>query len=150
MWTPKVERSMDPPPYEERTTMENAFRVDLFEKLSPARLLVLLAGAAAVVLGLLTFILQFTMGPRIGPLGLFGTAPLILMLLIDLAFGAFLLYAYGGMSASTREADWAIVVLALAIVLVVLGGIAGAVAGILAGVGAVSVMARAWRRPVGA
>ena len=139
---------MDPQPFESNdNSFDNAFRRDILEKVSPVRLLVILAGAAAVVLGLLTFILQLTMGPRIGPLGLYGTAPLVLMLVIDLAFGAFLLYAYTGMS--TRESDWATSVLALAIVLVVLGGIGGAVAGILAGVGALSVMIREWRRPVG-
>ena len=129
------------------TSFENAFRVDILEKVPPARLLVLLAGSSAVVLGLVTFFMQWFMGPRVGPLELYGTAPLILMLLIDLAFGAFLLYAYMGMQA--READWAIVVLGLALVLLVLGGIAGAVAGILAGVAALFVLIRTWRRPVG-
>lgn len=135
---------MEDSPFSEKSSYERAFRVDLLEKVPPARLLVLLAGSCAVVLGLLTFVMQFTMGPRIGPLGLFGTAPLMLMLLIDLAFGAFLLYGYVGMS--SRESEWAVLVLAFALVLLVLGGIAGAVAGILAGVGAVSVMARAWRK----
>lgn len=132
----------------EETTLENAFRMrtDLLEKVPPARLLVLLAGASAVVLGLVTFFMQWSLGPRMGPLGLYGTGPLILMLIIDLAFGAFLLYAYMGMQA--READWAIVVLGLALVLLVLGGVAGAVAGILAGVAALFVLVRTWRQPV--
>ena len=132
----------------EETTIDNAFgmRTDLLEKVPPARLLVLLAGASAVVLGLVTFFMQWSLGPRMGPLGLYGTGPLILMLIIDLAFGAFLLYAYMGMQA--READWAIVVLGLALVLLVLGGVAGAVAGILAGVAALFVLVRSWRQPV--
>ena len=132
-------------PHSTPTQFDNAFRVDLLEKVPPARLLVLLAGASAVVLGLVTFFMQWSMGPRIGPLGLYGTAPLILMLLIDLAFGAFLLYAYMGMQ--LREVDWSPVVLGVALVLLVLGGIAGAVAGILAGVAAVFVLVRSWRTP---
>lgn len=137
-----------------------AMRVDILEKISAARLLVLLAGSCALVLGVIMFLLQYNMGPRIGPLGLYGTAPLVMMLLIDLAFGAFLLYAYMGMPSSsdspassltlrmtTRDVEWSTMVLAFALVLVVLGGIAGAVAGILAGVGALSVMVRHWRRP---
>lgn len=139
---------MENSPFSEKSSFESTLRSDLFEKVPPARLLVLLAGSCAVVLGLLTFVMQFTMGPRIGPLGLFGTGPLMLMLLIDLAFGAFLLYGYVGMA--TREAEWAVLVLAFALVLLVLGGIAGAVAGILAGVSAIFVLARSWRRPSGA
>lgn len=132
----------------EETTLDNAFRMrtDLLEKVPPARLLVLLAGASAVVLGLVTFFMQWSLGPRMGPLGLYGTGPLILMLIIDVAFGGFLLYAYMGMQA--READWAIVVLGLALVLLVLGGVAGAVAGILAGVAAVFVLVRSWKTGV--
>ena len=147
----------------QETTLENAFsmRTDLLEKVPPARLLVLLACASAVVLGLVTFFMQWSLGPRMGPLGLYGTGPLILMLIIDLAFGAFLLYAYMGMATvigpspsspelrmQTREADWAPVVLGLALVLLVLGGVAGAVAGILAGVAAAFVLVRSWRQPV--
>lgn len=129
----------------QETSFEDAFKVDLLEKVPPARLLVLLAGASALVLGLVAFFMQWSMGPLRGPLNMYGTAPLILMLLIDVAFGAFLLYAYMGMA--TRELDWAPVVLGLALVLLVLGGIAGAVAGILAGVGAVFVLVRSWRPP---
>lgn len=122
-----------------------ALKVDILEKVPPARLLVLLAGSAALVLGFVTFLLQWSLGPRVGPLGLYGGGPLVLMLLIDLAFGAFLLYAYTAMS--VREREWAVVVLAFALVLLVLGGVAGAVAGILAGVGAVSVIVHEWRAP---
>lgn len=131
----------DPQP----TFYDTVRRVDILEKISAARLLVLLAGASALVLGLIMFLLQLNMGPLIGPLGLYGTGPLVMMLLINAAFGAFLLYAYVGMT--SRDVEWSTMVLAFALVLLVLGGIAGAVAGILAGVGALSVMVRHWRAP---
>ena len=137
---------MEESSYPKESAYPNAFSVDLLGKVPPARLLVLLAGSAAVVLGFITFLLQWNLGPRVGPLGLYGTAPLILMLLIDLAFGAFLLYAYVGMQ--IREREWAVLVLAFALVLLVLGGVAGAIAGILAGVASLFVLVSAWRRPV--
>lgn len=120
-------------------------RLQLLENVPAARLLALLAGAASVVLGVLMFIFQMASGPLEGPLGLYGRTPVIMMLIINALFGAFLLVAYMGWR--EREKEWAVLVLAFSLVLLVLGGIAGAVAGILGLVAAVSVVARAWREP---
>lgn len=122
-----------------------AFRVDLLDRVPPARLLLLLAGASALVLGVLMFVLQLVSGPRIGPLGTFGTSAVWMMLIINLVFGALLLYGYLGME--HRESDWALLALAFSLVLLILGGIAGAVAGILGLVASGSVFVRAWRAP---
>ncbi|HUR69074.1 MAG TPA: hypothetical protein VM370_07490 [Candidatus Thermoplasmatota archaeon] len=117
------------------------FRTDLLEKLPPARLLVLLAGASALVLGALVFVLQLAMGPLEGPLGFYGRTAVIVTLVVNLAFGALLLYSYLGMHA--RPIDWAILVLAFSLVLLVMGGLAGAIAGILGLVAGISVFVRA-------
>jgi hypothetical protein len=128
---------------ESSTTFAQPFRTDLLEKVPPARLLVLLAGASALVLGIVVFILQLAKGPLEGPLGLYGFTPVLVMLLVNLVFGGLLLYSYLGMHAKTI--DWAVLVLAFSLVLLVMGGLAGAIAGILGLVAGVSVFVRAAR-----
>lgn len=128
---------------DDSVSTQRTFRTDLLEKVPPARLLVLLAGSCGVALGLIVFLLQLANGPLQGPLGLYGTTPVFVMLLVNLLFGGLLLYSYLGMQA--RPIDWAILVLAFSLVLLVLGGLGGAVAGILGLVAGVSVFARAAR-----
>lgn len=115
-------------------------RVDILEKVPPARLLALLGGSCAVVLGVLMFAFQMASGPLDGPLGLYGKTPVVMMLLVNLLFGAMLLVAYTQMA--SRERDWAVLVIAFSLVLIVLGGIAGAAGGILGLVSGVFVFAQ--------
>ena len=127
----------------EETSYANPLKMDLLEKVPPARLLALLGGSCAVVLGLLMFAFQMASGPLDGPLGLYGKTPVVMMLLVNLIFGALLLLAYAGMAA--RERDWAVLVIAFSLVLIVLGGIAGAAGGILGLVAGIFVFARSHR-----
>lgn len=125
----------------------NPLRVDILEKVPPARLLALLGGSCAVVLGVLMFAFQMGSGPLDGPLGLYGKTPVIMMLLVNLIFGALLLLAYTQMA--NRERDWGVLVIAFALVLIVLGGIAGAAGGILGLVAGIFIFTRAKYHPTG-
>ena len=121
----------EPSPYASRTGTSFAF----VENVPVARLLALLAGASALVLGVIMFFMQMASGPLEGPLGFFGRSAVIMMLIINAVFGAFLLAAYAGWRG--KEKEWSVLVLAFSLVLLVLGGIGGAVAGILGLVAAV-------------
>lgn len=128
------------------TTVLEGENVDLLERLPPARLLALLAGACAIGLGILLFVLQLGQGPRIGPMGMYGVTGVVMVLIVNLVFGGLLVVAHLGLA--RKEHDWALLTLAFSTVLLFLGGIAGAVAGILGLFSGGSVLVRElpWRR----
>lgn len=125
-----------------RSSSPSPFGMDILEKVPPARLLALLGGGCAVLLGLLMFLFQMASGPLEGPLGLYGRTPVVMMLIINLVFGGLLLAAAAGMAHAAREREWGVLVIAFSLVLLVLGGIAGAAGGILGIVAGVFVFAR--------
>lgn len=97
------------------------------------RLLVLLAGATALLFGLLAFVLAAADGQAFAPTAGFGTGGMVLTLVLTLFFGMLLLHAMVVMG--RKPVEGAVLALAFSLVLLIFGGVAGMVGGILGLIG---------------